>query len=199
MSGAFSGRIAGFHMKRFRAQVDYSSMEKEGRIFSSFSLFFCAGILILCAALWLLILGSADSVTYLLVKWVDLFKIRQIFNFSLFDADAIAGLYHSFIAVVLVLVSIKTLLLLLARAFSVIFLSNDRLVIVESNFFASRIHQIPFDEISRVSARESILHRVLKLGTLEIATGERDAPLRLGPIPRFPSLFAAVLSAVEKK
>jgi membrane protein YdbS with pleckstrin-like domain len=199
MPRAFAGLIARLHMKRFQAQVDIALLEKEGRIFSSFSLIFSAGILILYIAALIFLLGSAGPIIALLLKWVELFKIREIFSFTFMDAAFIARLYRLFLAVVIILVSVRTLLRLLKCAFSVVLLSDDGLIIVDGNLLSSRIHQIPYDRISRVSARETILHRVLRLGTLEILTGERDAPLRFGPVPRFPSLVAALMPAIAAK
>ncbi len=186
-------------MKRFQAQIDIAGLEKAGRIFSSFSLVISAGILVLYIAALIFFLRSAGPVTALLVKWVELFKIREIFSFAFMDAAFIARLYRAFMAVVIILVSARTLLQLLKYAFSVVLLSDDGLIIVDSNLLSSRIHQIPYGKIFRVSVRETILHRVLRLGTIEILTGERDTPLRFGPVPRFPSLVAALMPAIAAK
>jgi membrane protein YdbS with pleckstrin-like domain len=199
MLRAFGVWVARLHMKRFQARVDIAGLEREGRIFSSFSIVYAAGILILYIAALIFLLRSAGPVTALLVKWVELFKIREIFSFAFMDAAFIARLYRAFMAVVIILVSARTLLQLLKYAFSVVVLSDDGLIIVDSNLLSSRIHHIPYDRIFRVSVRETILHRVLRLGTIEILTGERDTPLRFGPVPRFPSLVAALMPAIAKK
>jgi hypothetical protein len=199
MLPAFGVWVARLHLKRFQARVDITALEREGRVFSSFSIVFCAGILILYIAALILLLRSAGPVTALLVKWVELFKIREIFSFAFMDAAFIARLYRAFMAVVIILVSARTLLQLLKYAFSVVLLSDDGLIIVDSNLLSSRIHQIPYGKIFRVSVRETILHRVLRLGTIEILTGERDTPLRFGPVPRFPSLVSALMPAIALK
>jgi hypothetical protein len=199
MQRGFGGFIARLHLKRFQAQFDIQALEREGRIFSLFSIVFCSGILVLCAALWLLLLGSSGGVISLLVKWVELFRLREIFKFALFDAVFISRLYRAFIAVVLALVSLQCLLRIMKSFFGVVVLSPGVLIVVESNIVASRIHQIPFDRIFRVSARETILHRVLRLGILEILTGEKTEPFRFGPVPRFPSLVAKLMGAISQK
>ena len=196
---AFGTLIAKFHMRRFRDRLDVGALGREGRIFTSFSIIMGAAVLVLGMAAWLLLLASANSVISLLVRWVELFKIKEIFTFAFFDAGFIAGLYRTFIALVIILVMAKALLQLLKYAFSVAVLSDDRLIVVESSLFVTRIHQIPYDRIFRVSARENVAYRLLGLGTLEILTGERDAPLRFGPAPRFPSLVSALMPLIVKK
>jgi hypothetical protein len=199
MTIAIGGPVAKFHLKRFQPHVDVAGLVSGGRVFSSFSIIVCSGILILCAAAWLFLIGTGDAAISLLQKWVALFKIREIFRFSLFDDAFISGLYRLFIGAVLFLITASALLRLMKYAFSVLLLSPDRLIIVESNLLRTQIHQIPYERIFRVSVRETILHRALRLGALEILTGERDAPLRFGPVPRFPSLVSLLMAAPEKK
>jgi hypothetical protein len=194
--GIFAAKL---NLKRFPAHVDIAGLVEQDRIFSSFSIICCSGICILVAAVWFVALTSAGIVVPLLVKWVELFKLREIFRITLFDSVLIANLYHVFVAVILTLVSVKGLLQVMKYAFSVLLLCPERIIIVESNLFRSSIHQIPYDKIFRVSARETIVHRVLRLGTLEILTGERDTPLRFGPAPRFSHLISRLMDAGVKK
>jgi hypothetical protein len=185
--------------KRFQTPVDVAGLKREDRIFSSFSLVFFAGILILFAAIWLFLLKSEDIAVPLIIKWVKLFKIREIFKFSLIDSDFIARLYRVFISIVLVILGAKMILQLLTYVFSVVVLSREMLIIVESSILGSRIHQIPYNRISRVSSRETILHRALGMGFLEIHDGERNVPLTFGPIPRFPALISRLAAEVSKR
>jgi hypothetical protein len=199
MPRAFGTLIAKFHMRRFREQLDVGALGREGRVYTSFSIILGAAVLVLWIAAWLVLIASANTVISILVGWVGLFKIKEIFSFALFDAGFIAGLYRAFITVIILLITAKALLQLLKLAFSVAVLAEGRLIIIESSLLLTRIHQIPYDRISRASVRENILYRFLRLGSLEILTGERDAPLRFGPAPRFPSLVSALMPLIVKK
>jgi len=98
-----------------------------------------------------------------------------------------------------VILGAKMIMRLLTYAFSVVVLSREMLIIVESSVIRSHIHQIPYNRISRVSSRETVLHRVFGMGSLEIHAGERDVPLKVGPIPRFPELISRLSAEVSKR
>ena len=192
----FIGKI---QLSRFKNHINSSDPISEDKIFSSFSISYCLGILALLALIYYLLLESDLLILPLILKWVEAFKIQEIFELDLFNESFIRRAYGILILFILILLSIKFLLQLMKYIFSFLVLSTDRLIIIESNFLRSRIHHIPYAKIFRLSTDETIVHKALKLGNIEILTGEREVPLKFGPIPHFPSFISQITSLIQKK
>jgi hypothetical protein len=185
--------------RRIKNYVNSADSIGRDKIFSSFSISYCLSILALLAFTCYLLLESETVVLPLIIRWVEIFKIQEIFELELFTERFIREAYRVFILLILVLISIKIFLRLLKYIFSLFVLSNDRLIIIESNFFKSRIHHIPYGKISRLSATETFVHKTLKLGNIEILAGQRELPLKFGPIPHFPSFITQLTSLIQKR
>lgn len=191
--------IAKIQLSRLKNHINPSDQISEDKIFSSFSISFCLGILSLWALIYYLLLESETVVLPLLLKWVETFKIQEIFELDLFNRSFIRKAYSILILFILILVSIKFLLQLIKYILGLLVLATDRLIIIESNFLKSRIHHIPYSKIFRLSTNETIAHKILKLGNIEIFTGEKEVPLKFGPIPHFPSFISQLTSLIQKK
>ena len=191
--------ILNIQQKRVAKYANSASSIGEDKIFSSFSISCCLGILALLAFICYLLLGSEAVVMPLILKWVEIFRIQEIFKLNLFNERFIREAYRVFTLLIIILISIKALLKLLKYIFSLVVLLTDRLLIIESNFLKSRIHHIPYARISRLSVNETIAHKILRLGNLEILTGQRETPLKFGPIPHFPVFIAKLTSLIQKR
>jgi hypothetical protein len=187
--------LAHAQLRRFRSHIpDAAGGVSEGRAFSTFSIPYSLGVLALAGGISVLLLASEAVVPPLIERWVALFKIQEIFAFPPIEGRLIGQAYHTLVVLLLALVTLRLFLVLLRLASGVLALLPDRLLVVESNFLRSRIHHIPYRKILHLSAEETLVHRVLDLGYVELYTGERPAPLRFGPIPGF-SAFISRLSA----
>ncbi len=185
-------------LRRFRSHIRDSDGVAEDNIFSTFSISYSLGILALAGGISYLLLRSEAVVPPLIVKWAELFRIREIFAFNPINGNLIRRAYHILILLILALVDLRLLLVLVRLAFGVLALLPDRLLVVESNFLRSRIHHIPYGKILHLSADETIVHKILGLGYIEVFTGERPVPLRFGPIPGFPTFIARTTARMRK-
>ncbi len=185
-------------LRRFRSHFRDPGGIAEDGIFSTFSISYLLGILALAGGITYLLLRSEAVVPPFIVRWVELFRIREIFAFDPLDESLIRRVYHILVLLVLAVVGLRLLLALVRSALGALALLPDRLLVVESNLLRSRIRHIPYDRILHLSADETIVQKILGLGYVEVSTGERPAPLRFGPIPGFPAFIARLAARMQK-
>ena len=171
----------------------------EERIYSTFSGSYGFSILAFAGAFSYLVLRSREIIPPLIIKWVEVFQIHEIFNLELIEVHIIQKIYLYLILSILVLVDIQLLLKLIRLPLCAMILLPDRLVAVESNLLKVRIHHIPYSKILRISGTVTIVQRIFKLGNIEIFTGERDKPLKFGPLPAFPIMLSRITYLIRKR
>ncbi len=182
--------IAQLQLRRFRTYLDLSSLSKEERVFTTLSIAHILSVIAYTAAVYVVLLRSDPYVMRFIMKWIETFRIQEIFEVDLISASDIWLVYHWIVIIALAGLSAHSFFVLLRYLFSVVVLTDDRMILVKSNLLFSQIHQVPYNQILRLSTKETLLHRLLRIGTIEIQTGERSDVFRFGPVGGFQRLIA---------
>ncbi len=190
MYNGYARFIARLQLRRFRKYLDISGLVQQNRVYTSLSIVHVAGVLLYTGAIYFVLLKSDPYVMRFIMGWIEKFRIREIFEVELVSASNIWVIYHWIVIGALTALGVHSFLLLLRYCFSVAVLLEDRVMLVKSNLLLSHIHQIPYAQILRFSVKETVLHRLLRIGTVEIQTGERNQAFRFGPIAGFQRFVA---------
>ena len=163
---------------------------REGRPFSRFSIIY--GVLLMGSAIIAISLlrWTIGFIPPFIMRWFDLFQIREIFRFEFLDEAFIASAYETLIRILSILVVVRLAVAILQMMLSRIVLLDDRLIVIEYVLLFARVHYIPYERIARLSVNRTILHRFVDLGRVAIGTGDLNRPLKFGPMPAV-SVFVA--------
>lgn len=168
------------------------------RLFTTFT----PAPVLLTVALWTaayVVLQNGDQYAMrLLMRWVSLFRLGEIFDVDLFAPHVIYRIYRLIVVALLIAASLKALLTVARLVLSFALITDERLVLVESYLVYRRVDEFPLSRVARITIKDSVLHRLLGLGTVEISTSDHVTSRRFGPLGRFGQFRVTLSNAVGR-
>ncbi|MBN2737734.1 MAG: PH domain-containing protein [Spirochaetales bacterium] len=130
-----------------------------------------------------------DNFVLFVLQWLDIFKLEEIFTFTLPSQRVIENLYDILALVFSVWMVLLIMNMLLKHILAVIIIYPEKLLVHTSNFIKKTSQQIQREGISVTEYKQNILQRLLFVGDLKIFTRDKEVL-----IPAIPVKEAARLS-----
>lgn len=193
--------LAAFQLRKAERDSLSASLDPD-HLYSTFTPIPVVLTIGLWTAVYVLLQRGDQVAMRFLMRWVSLFRLDEIFDVPLFEPHVVYRIYRVFVVALVVLASLKALTTFFRLVFSFAVIAHDRLVLVESYLVSRRVDEFPLARIARLTTRDTLLHRLVGIGTLEVATSDHATDRhttngrRFGPVGRFGRFSATLTDAV---